>query len=638
VKRLTLSVFLTIAVLAPPLVRVSPAGARATGSLHAKIAYLFASDADGDGEVYAVDSDGALTNLTENELPDWDPVLSPAGTGYAFVSRRDGNSEIYVSAFGFTEGVNLTRNPSADYEPDWSPDGRRLVFVSERDGGRDLYLLSVADGAVERLTQAGVGELYRSPAWSPSGEEIAYSAVRAGAEQVYVKELSGQERQITRWPLKGRFPAWSPDGRWLAFAGWHEDDRPGIYLASADGSEVRWLWEARSSISNLAWLGGRIAFTLVDGAHDIYTLDLQSAIVTKLVSGPAWEDGFSARQGKAWPAVVMEDAATFAAEPAVAFGANIADLSDVGLVRDLGFGWIKNYLSWAGVEARRGSPNWVDPDNVVRAAQRSGLKVLMRIHDTPDWARPRDTTITHPPSDLGAYFAFVASVAWRYRGRVAAYEIGNEPNLAWEWGNETPDPAGYAITLRLAYMAIKAIDPAALVVSGGLATTGDGGPGAMGDLDYLRGLYRAGARGYFDALGAHPYGYGSAPFAQHPYGLAVTRLEQQRAVMLEFGDERTPIWATETGWPLPSAWSMGEHDKYVVSEAAQADYYVQLYTQAPARWPWLQGIFLFNLDFSTVPWYDARQPMRWYAILEGDGSPRLAYTRLRDRAVQGAPR
>jgi hypothetical protein len=113
-------------------------------------------------------------------------------------------------------------------------------------------------------------------------------------------------------------------------------------------------------------------------------------------------------------------------------------------------------------------------------------------------------------------------------------------------------------------------------------------------------------------------------------------LERQRAIMLEYGDESTPIWATEVGWPLTSAWSMGEHDKYVVPEAAQASYYEQLYAESATRWAWLGGIFLFDLDFSTVPWYDARQPMRWYAILEGDGSPRLAYTRLRRRFLAGA--
>lgn len=596
------------------------------------LSYLFASDIDGDGDIYAVTVAGEVTNLTYNREPDWDPALSPAGTGYAFVSRRDGNSEIYVAPLGRGEAINVSRNSAFDYEPAWSPAGTHLVFVSERDGGRDLYTLDLVHDITRRLTQAGAGEVYRSPAWSPDGGAIAYSCVRQGVEQVYVLEFGGQEWQITHWPLKGRYPAWSPDGKWLAFAGWHEDNRPGVYIASSDGSEVRWLWEGRAPISNLAWVGQHILFTMADSdGHDIYSLDGQSGHVTRLVSGPGWEDCFAAGSDAFLVPVqigtMLPD--DYGKKLPVVLGVNIADLSDTYLIKELGFGWIKNYLSWAGVEPKPGEFDWEDADNVVKAGRRAGVSVLLRIHDTPSWARPDGTSLTYPPSDLGAYYRFLSAVAWRYRGRVAAYEIGNEPNLAFEWGGQTPDPVRYTLLLRLAYHAIKAVDPNALVVSGGLATTGDGGEGAMGDLVFLRGMYEVGAKGCFDALGSHPYGFGNPPFVVHPYGLAVTRLVQQRAIMVEYGDIQTPIWATEVGWPIASPWSMGEHDKYAVSEQVQAFFLQQLHLQAAQSWPWLQGLFLFNLDFATVPWYDARQPMRWYSILEADGSPRLAFTWLR---------
>jgi hypothetical protein len=50
-------------------------------------------------------------------------------------------------------------------------------------------------------------------------------------------------------------------------------------------------------------------------------------------------------------------------------------------------------------------------------------------------------------------------------------------------------------------------------------------------------------------------------------------------------------------------------------------------------WPWVEGMFLFNLDFSSVPWYTAAEPMRWYAILNPDRTPRPAYTRLRQHML-----
>jgi Tol biopolymer transport system component len=592
--------------------------------------YLFASDLDGDGDIYLVDTSGAVTNLTADFVPEWDPALSPSGDRVAYSGRVGGFSGIYVMDLRTRQATEVTHDIGYDYQPSWSPDGSQLAFVSESEDTRDIFTLDLVSGARRRLTSSGPLEAYASPEWSPDGKAIAYSATRKGVEEIYWLELGGQEHQVSKWPLKGRYPAWSPDGQRLAFAGWDEDDKPGIYVANKDGSDVRWLWEGRAPIRSLAWAGDCIMFSMAGvTGFDIYCLNVAAGTVTTLVSGPGWNDCPTARgEGTPHPVVLQGKEASSASSLPPVTGVNIADLSDAYLVHSLGFGWLKNYLSWAGVEPKEGQYNWQDPDNVVKAAARSGLKVLLRLHDTPAWARPAGSTVTMPPSDLGTYERFVRAVARRYRGKVAAYEIGNEPNLTYEWGGRAPDPAAYTALLRVAYRAIKAEDPGALVVSGGLATTGDGGEGAMGDLAFLRGMYAAGAKGFFDALGSHPYGYGLPPFASQPWGLAVSRLQDQHAVMEEAGDGATPIWATEVGWPIFSPWSMGEHDRYAVSEQLQAYYYRQLFLEAKDHWPWLQAIFLFNLDFSTVSWYDAKQPMRWYSILEPDGSPRLAFTWL----------
>lgn len=606
--------------------------------------YLFASDAGGCPSLYLVDEQGALTNLSAGCRPDWHPVLSRDGREVAFASRRDGNSEIYVMPLAGGDATNLTSHPAADYEPDWSPDGSHVVFVSERDNARDIYTLDRLSGSVHRLTHSGPGSVHRSPAWSPDGGSIAYSSVRDGVEHVYVLELGGGERQITRWPLKGGHPAWSDGGR-LAFVGWDSDNRSGIYVRRADGSEVRLVWESEAAIGGLTWVGESIGFTIAtDGGHAIYLLSPASGEVTPLVTGEGWNACLTTRAAGGLAPVTMggrEPEGGVDMPPVPVRGVNIASLGNTYLVPQLGFGWIKNYLSWGGVEPAPGHYNWQDPDNVVRAARRAGVQVLMRVHDTPPWLRPPGSSVTYPASDLALYHRFLSLMAWRYRGQIAAYEIGNEPNLAFDWGGLDPDPVRYARMLRVAHHAIKAADPRALVISGGLATTGDGGAGAMGDLDFLRAMYRAGARGSFDALGSHPYGYGLPPYRVQEYGLSVSRLLQQRQVMEEFGDGDTPIWVTETGWPLGSYWAAGEHAPFTVSEMEQAYYYQQLYLMAAERWPWLEAIFLFNLDFSTVPWYESQQVMRWFAILEGDGSPRLAFTWLReldqDVNVAGAP-
>ena len=81
-------------------------------------------------------------------------VLSSSSTVWAqaartgkivFMSKRDGNAEIYAMNTDGSEQVNLTQHPAADYAPTWSPNGKQILFSSDRDGIFDLYLMD-ADG------------------------------------------------------------------------------------------------------------------------------------------------------------------------------------------------------------------------------------------------------------------------------------------------------------------------------------------------------------------------------------------------------------------------------------------------------------------------------------------------------------
>ena len=105
--------------------------------------------------------------------------------------------------------------------------------------------------------------------------------------------------------------------------------------------------------------------------------------------------------------------------------------------------------------------------------------------------------------------------------------------------------------------------------------------------------------------------------------------------MVANGDETTPIWITELGWVLHTNWDLVEHEAIGVDQAQQARYLVRAYEKTRAEWPWVQALFLFNLDFASVPWYTAAEPMRWYSILNPDRTPRPAYTDIRYQMTNG---
>ena len=52
-------------------------------------------------------------------------------------------------------------------EPSWSPDGRNIVFVSRRDGNRDIYVVTAAGRDQTNLTKTPIPTQNWAPEWAP---------------------------------------------------------------------------------------------------------------------------------------------------------------------------------------------------------------------------------------------------------------------------------------------------------------------------------------------------------------------------------------------------------------------------------------------------------------------------------------
>jgi hypothetical protein len=290
-----------------------------------------------------------------------------------------------------------------------------------------------------------------------------------------------------------------------------------------------------------------------------------------------------------------------------------ADLQTVGAQ------WVRLDINWHDAEPVRGQ---YDPatlamtDNAVGLARAAGVQIVMLVADTPTWESGSTNPLTQPsrPAD---YAKFVQFISARYAGKIAAYEIWNEENTARFWPSG-PAPAQYANLLEAAYPAVKAGDPSAAVVFGGLS---------FNDYRYLEGVYAAAPDigRYFDVMATHPYTNGAAApedITRDPDGriseYSFPAYREVRAAMLAHGDDK-PIWFTEFGWSTTTAGgTLGG-----VSEQTQADYLTRAYKYIEAD-PYVQVAITYN--FRNNYWAnDANDWDDQLGLMHTDFSPKPAF-------------
>ena len=310
-------------------------------------------------------------------------------------------------------------------------------------------------------------------------------------------------------------------------------------------------------------------------------------------------------------------------------------------VRLMNFSHVKQVFAWKDMESDPGAWDFSRADAIVEAVERRDLNLVARLGDVPEWAQEAtgttlDTPPTDvPPADLGDWRTFCGTVADRYRGRIAAYQIWNEPNLSREWGNHPPDAEGYVTLLRTCSEAIREADPDAILISAGLAPTGNEDATALRDDLYLQAMYDAGFQQYVDAVGAHAPG-----FAPPDYGpddaerdgrgrwASFRRVEDLRKIMIANDDAARQMAILETGWTTDTVHP--EYAWYAVTEEEQARYLVAAYDYAVEHWrPW---VGLMTTIYIAPPTWTEADEEYWWAITKPNNHTRQAFLDLANMA------
>src|SRR5687767_2860624 len=107
-------------------------------------------------------------------------------------------------------------------------------------------------------------------------------------------------------------------------------------------------------------------------------------------------------------------------------GQDLARLFDQ--LQAVGLGWVRIDFEWTAIEPQQDVFRWQTYDAIVAAAELRGLEVLGILAYTPAWATDGEPR-AGVPRQVADWEDLCFRAAARYRGRVRAWEIWNEPNL-----------------------------------------------------------------------------------------------------------------------------------------------------------------------------------------------------------------
>jgi len=320
---------------------------------------------------------------------------------------------------------------------------------------------------------------------------------------------------------------------------------------------------------------------------------------------------------------------------------------------------------WSSVEPTEGTYNWsvlTSLESELQNASSKGIQVILIVHSTPEWARkiagsgPSCGPISQ--GKLPAFGNFMRALVARYSVspyNVKYWEIWNEPDIDpiyvspdspyGCWGDQNDAYYGggyYAEMLKAAYPQIKAADPQAQVLVGGLLLDCDPRPeagcAAVGHSSvpgkFLEGILINNGAPYFDGVSFHAYDYYFGQSGQYGNSnwqsawnttgsVLIAKAQFIQDLLGQYGVSDKFLMNTESAL-LCNACSNDS-----VFETTKAYYVAQAYSAAIAK-----GLRA-NIWYSVMGWQNS-------GLLNPDLSPRPAYTafqfarsELRDAAFAG---
>lgn len=199
--------------------------------------------------------------------------------------------------------------------------------------------------------------------------------------------------------------------------------------------------------------------------------------------------------------------------------------------QNAGIRWMREDFAFGSIYDSTGNYNYARYDSLLCLAEENGIQLLPILEGYDHEVAQNNPHLVPLYDHPKEWREFVKETVKRYHGKLKYWEIWNEQDGGF-W-KPKPNADQYVSLLKIAYEEIKKIDPQCQVLVGGMIAWNAG---------FLEAMYNAGAKGYFDIIAVHPYGFGA------DVNMKVRRMRSEVLdVLSKYETKKVPIWITETG-------------------------------------------------------------------------------------------
>lgn len=152
-----------------------------------------------------------ILSLTEDNLFEKAPTISPDGKHVAYTIRVDTYDKIFLSPINnFDQKTQLTFGRGNTITPHFSADGKDLFFSADTRDAFNIYSLNLETGELKRYTDVRTGNFFPIPLPNDP-KKIVFSSFNKASFQIFLSEFEGQfEKKVS-------FEEKKPDERFKTF-------------------------------------------------------------------------------------------------------------------------------------------------------------------------------------------------------------------------------------------------------------------------------------------------------------------------------------------------------------------------------------------------------------------------------------